>query len=179
MNWSEYQEHVAAFFRSLGLDAQTDVHVEGARSGHDIDVVVKFSQYGVDVLWIVECKYWKTAIPKEKVVALQHIAQDVGADRAFLISEHGFQAGAIRAAQFSNMTLSSVEDLEENSRDLASSVQLAALAKRFSEIDHQVSLWFTDSEDCPGPRACYRSMILSLGVFAEAVADSWFLSDLD
>lgn len=61
--------------------------------------------------WIIECKAWKNNIPKEKVTALSAIVQDVGADRGFLLSEVGFQSGAIRAARSSNITLTSLEDL--------------------------------------------------------------------
>lgn len=32
-------------------------------------------------------------------MTLVHIAQDVGADRAFLLSENGFQAGALTAVR--------------------------------------------------------------------------------
>jgi hypothetical protein len=61
--------------------------------------------------WVIECKAWKNNIPKEKVMALSAIVQDVGADRGFLLSEVGFQSGAIRAARTSNITLTSLEDL--------------------------------------------------------------------
>jgi hypothetical protein len=36
--WREYQEDVAAFFRSLGLEAETDVTLQGVRTSHDLDV---------------------------------------------------------------------------------------------------------------------------------------------
>lgn len=152
MTWSEYQEQVAAFFRSVGLSARTNQPILGARGEHAIDVVVTFRQFGIDVLWIVECKLWKSAVTKEKVVALQQIAQDVGADRAFLLSESGFQAGAIRAVQFSNTSLTSIRDLRENSQEVAASAEWSALSLRLSELDSRLSLWFVDSAERPGPR---------------------------
>src|SRR6185503_17263906 len=94
--WQTYQNETAQFFRTLGFDATVDTSVHGARGKHKIDVLVEFHHAGVRTRWIVECKYWKTSIPKEKVLALQSIAQDIGADRAFLLSEKGFQSGAIR-----------------------------------------------------------------------------------
>lgn len=151
-DWSDYQNRVAEFFRNLGLDAQVDAHVHGARADHDIDVAVCFRQFGINVLWIVECKLWKTAVPKEKVVALQQIAQDVGADRAFLVAETGFQAGAIRAARFSSITLTSLPDLGENAKEIAVASQLSGVSRAFAEADHRVNLWFSDSADVPGPR---------------------------
>ena len=44
-------------------------------------------------------------------MALTSIVQDIGADRGFLLSEVGFQSGAILAARSSNITLTSLEDL--------------------------------------------------------------------
>jgi hypothetical protein len=45
--WQEYQEEVAAFFRSIGLDATTNHTVQGVRTAHDIDV---FAGRKADVL---------------------------------------------------------------------------------------------------------------------------------
>jgi restriction system protein len=41
------------------------------------------------------------------------VAQDVGVDKAFLLSESGFQAGAISAARSTNILLSDLQMLEE------------------------------------------------------------------
>ena len=93
--WSDYQEQVADFFRSLGLSATTNETIQGIRTTHDVDVVVRSRHAGFDVLWLVECKAWKTAIPKEKVLALRTIVDDVGADRGFIMAESGYQSGAL------------------------------------------------------------------------------------
>jgi hypothetical protein len=69
--WRENQEQVAAFFRTLGLSAQSNVTVQGVRTHHDVDVTVRSRHAGFDVLWLVECKSWKRAVPKEKVLALR------------------------------------------------------------------------------------------------------------
>jgi hypothetical protein len=150
--WSDYENRVAEFFRGLGLDAQVDAPLHGARAEHKIDVAVRFRQFGINILWIVECKLWKTAVPKEKVVALQQIAQDVGADRAFMLAEMGFQAGAIRAARFSNITLTSLPDLSDNAKEVTTTAQLSAVSRAFADTDRRANLWFSDSADVPGPR---------------------------
>ncbi len=111
-DWREYQEDVAEYFRSLGLDANTNVDLAGVRTHHVVDVVVRSAHLGFDVLWIVECKLWSTAVSKLHVLALRQIASDVGADRAFVLSESGFQSGAFEAASLTNVTLSTLADLK-------------------------------------------------------------------
>lgn len=55
---------------------------------------------------------------------------DIGSDRGFLMSELGFQAGAIRSAQFSNLTLTSLQDLQEQTSEQFAQDELWSLYKR-------------------------------------------------
>jgi Restriction endonuclease len=112
-NWHDYQDRIAAFFRSLGLQADTDVNVQGVRATHKIDVCVRFERFGIPTTWVAECKLWRTRVPKEKVLVLHSIVQDIGADKAFLLSESGFQAGAISSARSTNIILTDLHTLEQ------------------------------------------------------------------
>jgi hypothetical protein len=109
--WKKYEQDAAAFFTSLGLKAEIETTIQGARTKHAIDVLVTGTYQTLPLKWIVECKCWKTNVPKEKVLALQATTQDVGADKGILLSETGFQSGAIRACKNTNITLTSLEDL--------------------------------------------------------------------
>ena len=101
----------------MGCDATVEETLEGVRGKHEIDVVVRTTIAGLSILWIIECKYWKTAVPKAQVLTLVQIAQDVGADRAFLLSEKGFQAGAVAVVRRANVSLTSVDELEVTAAD--------------------------------------------------------------
>ena len=114
MDWREYQHAAAEFFAGLGMSADVEAEVNGSRVNHKVDVAVSFSAYGVEHQWLVECKFWKSRVPKEKVMALKAIVDDVGADRGFLLSENGFQSGATTAARFSSITLTNLADLRAN-----------------------------------------------------------------
>jgi hypothetical protein len=113
VDWRQYQQAAADFFTELGMQAAVGAKVKGARSTHEIDVEVRFGMAGVDHLWVVECKYWKQPIPKEKVLVLKGVLEDVGADRGFLLSESAFQPGAVSAARLSSVTLSDLAGLRE------------------------------------------------------------------
>ncbi len=94
-DWAHYQEETAEFFRSIGLEANTNVTIRGVRTSHDVDVVVRSNHVGFDLLWLVECKYWKTPVSKLHVLALREIVSDIGADRGILMAERGFQSGVL------------------------------------------------------------------------------------
>jgi hypothetical protein len=128
--WKEYQEEAAAFFRTLGLDAETDVTVQGVRTKHDIDVLVKSHHVGFDVAWLVECKHWKTKVSKLHVLALREIVADVGADRGILLCEVGFQSGAIEAATLTNGHVASLADVRKTASTEILSMRLRELYDR-------------------------------------------------
>ena len=150
-DWNDYQEEVADFFRTLGLAATTNATVEGVRGCHKVDVWVVSNRYGFEVNWLVECKFWQLAIPKEKVLALYQIAQDVGADRAFLLSESGFQSGAIKAAQNANVTLTSLLDLQSAAQEELFNVALSELAHKTASLDGKVQGFMFGEDGKPFP----------------------------
>ncbi|WP_025898208.1 restriction endonuclease [Sneathiella glossodoripedis] len=115
--WKQYQEDTAGFFQSLGLEAATDVTMKGARTKHDVDVLVRSEHLGFEVTWIVECKLWSAPISKLHVLGLRTIVSDLGADRGILLSESGFQSGALEAANLTNIQLSSLKGLESSAKN--------------------------------------------------------------
>jgi len=116
MRWRDYQENVAEFFRHLGCEAKVDARVQGARARHNIDVWVTFSSLGFEHKWVIECKLYNRSIPKEKVLALKGVVDDVGADRGILIAESGCQPGAHAAAQSTNIDLLTLDELRERAK---------------------------------------------------------------
>jgi len=129
-DWKEYQEEAATFFRDLGLDTQTDVKIQGVRTTHDVDVLVKSHHAGFDVTWIVECKLWNSRVSKLHVLALREIVADVGADRGILLAEGGFQSGAVEAATLTNVHITSLADARKTSKAEVFSMRLRELYDR-------------------------------------------------
>lgn len=110
-HWSQYQEDVAHFFRSLGMPAETNVTIKSPIGRHDIDVVVRPRLAGIELLWLVECKHWSSPVEKLHVLGFRQIVTDTGADRGFMMAEKGFQSGAHDVATASNVTLTSIAEL--------------------------------------------------------------------
>lgn len=117
-NWYNFQEEICAYFKSIGTDAKTNQTIQGVRTRHDIDVFVKTKFLGEDMVWIIEAKDWQTNIPKEKVLALRTIVDDIGADRGFIISQKGFQSGAYEASQNTNIKLKTFQELKQTTNEM-------------------------------------------------------------
>lgn len=129
-NWNDYQEEAAALFRSMGLDAETNVTMQGVRTNHDVDVVVKSQHAGFEVTWLVECKHWKTPVSKLHVLALREIVSELGADRGILLCEAGFQSGAVEAANLTNVQVTSLEHVRATAGSDISAMRLRELYDR-------------------------------------------------
>lgn len=129
-SWREYQEETAAFFRGIGFDAETDQELTGVRTAHKIDVVARGRHVGFDVLWVIECKQWKSRINKLHVLALRTVVTEVGADRGILMAERGFQRGAQEAARLTNVTVTSLAKLEASASYDIGMAQLHDLQNR-------------------------------------------------
>lgn len=129
-DWNDYQEEAAALFRSMGLDASTNVKIQGVRTTHDVDVVVKSHHAGFDITWLVECKHWKSAVSKLHVLALREIVSDTGSDRGILLCEAGFQSGAIEAAKLTNVLVTSLENVRLTAGGDIASMRLRELFDR-------------------------------------------------
>jgi hypothetical protein len=136
--WREYQEEAAQFYRSLGMVTRVDAPLDGARGHHKVDVLVEFERIGINHRWVVECKLWKRRIPKERVLILQGVVSDVGADRGFLLSEVGFQSGAVTAARFANVTLTNLADLRENAGLDAQNARLKQIVIAVAELQGEL-----------------------------------------
>ncbi len=117
-DWYNFQEEICAHFISIGAEAKTNQTVQGVRTKHDIDILVTTKFLGEDLIWIIEAKQWKSNVPKEKVLALRAIIDDVGADRGFIISEIGFQSGAYEAANNTNIKLKTFNELKKTTSEL-------------------------------------------------------------
>jgi hypothetical protein len=129
--WYLFQEQICEHFISIGAEAKTNVTIKGVRTTHDIDVLVKTKFLGEDLIWVIEAKKWKHKVNKLQVLGLRTIVNEIGADRGFIISEAGFQKGAIEAANNTNIRLKTFTELKNDTRELVGNEILKTLRKRY------------------------------------------------
>lgn len=134
-DWYQFQEEICDYFESIGASAETNVTVKGVRTSHDIDVLVKTKFLGEDLTWIIEAKKWKKRVNKLQVLGLRTIADDIGADRAFIISEAGFQSGAFEASENTNVKLKTFNELKDDTRELVEGEIIKTYIKRLELLE--------------------------------------------
>ncbi len=138
--WEQYQHQAAELLRELGFTAEVDARLTEANGAvHAIDVAARRAVAGVDVLWIVECKYRGRRVSMGMVRELRSLVIDLGADRGLLMSETGFQSGAIRTARQKNITLTSLADLRADAADEILAARVMAAEKRLMDLALRVN----------------------------------------
>ncbi|MEX2653166.1 MAG: restriction endonuclease [Acidimicrobiia bacterium] len=134
MAWRDYEEEVARFFSDRGWTVEPGAVVQGVRTKHKLDVWALTDRLGVVTRWVIECKDWNTKVPKEKVLALRTIVEDIGADRGVILNEKGFQSGAYEAATSANVTVSTLAELEQATVTAFNNVRLEAAHRTLADL---------------------------------------------
>lgn len=97
-DWKELQVFVYKLFSQLGYVSELEKKIQSVRNTIEIDVYAERRVYGYDSeKIIIECKNWSNNIPQEVVHSVRTVAEDVGANKAYIIAKKGFQKGAINA----------------------------------------------------------------------------------
>ena len=103
--WKELQDKVSEILNEAGISAETPKIIHSVRNDYEIDVYAKEDlDYRKNEI-LVECKNWNTKIPQTIVHAFRTTMNDIGANTGYIISRKGFQTGAVKAAEFTNIKL--------------------------------------------------------------------------
>ncbi len=113
-SWGGFEQLVA------DLHSHTDVTVERnvelpAKEGrtYKIDVVIRSKQGLHRMLTIIECKWWKDRVGRDRITHLKHVREQVGANKAVCFTTRGFQAGAKTAARMHDIDLFLVKEMSD------------------------------------------------------------------
>jgi predicted helicase len=106
-----FERLVAAMHKEA--DAGAEVRWNETINGRQFDVTIRFRKGLYENLTVIECKYYQTPVPVEKVEAFVTKSSDVKAHHAVMASTSGFQAGARQVAANHNMALIHVTESAE------------------------------------------------------------------
>jgi len=111
-NWKELQNNVCDILNECGYLAESPKKIPTARTEVlEVDVYAEDNSIPKQII-VCECKHWNKKLPQSVVHTFRAQINDIGADQGLLISQKGFQAGAISAAKYSNCTLLTWNEFE-------------------------------------------------------------------
>ena len=87
--------------------------IEVDDGSYQIDGYIEFSLMGITYKTIVECKHYKSSIPREKVQVLYDKIRACGANKGVMISTSNYQSGAIKYASKHGIALIQLTDAGE------------------------------------------------------------------
>lgn len=94
------------------LEIEHNVIIEKIDGSYQIDGIIRFDVMGVKYTTLVECKYYKSTISREKVQILYDKIRATGAQKGILISTSGFQSGAIKYASEHGIALIQITEAD-------------------------------------------------------------------
>jgi hypothetical protein len=66
---------------------------------HEVDLNYEFEIDGINYINIIECKYWNSKVTREQVKSFKSVREDLRAHKAIIVTNYGFQSGAIEFAK--------------------------------------------------------------------------------
>lgn len=114
--WKRFEELVGNLQEQLSPQAEVtiDDHIKGRRSGvqRQIDISVRKSVGQFDILTIIECKDHSDPIDVKAVEDFLGLAEDVGTNKAAVVSASGFTEAAITRARDAGVDVFTLVDAE-------------------------------------------------------------------
>jgi restriction system protein len=110
--WQALEARVAQVLDECGYDVEVQKKVPLARGDVNFDVWADDHSSPPNVI-AVECKHWATAATKNVVHGFRTVVGDSGANTGLIVSTAGFQQGAVEAATYSNVRLTSWVEFQE------------------------------------------------------------------
>ena len=106
----EFESHVKAWIEAA---SESPVEFEVTRrellagdgGEYEIDVLARFSMFGLHYTTLIECKKHKNPIKRDLVMVLESKLRDTKSQKAMLVSTAKFQSGAIKFAEKHNIAL--------------------------------------------------------------------------
>lgn len=142
-DWKDLQNKVCKLLNEAGYPSESPKEINTVRGTVEVDVFATSDDELVKQ-FICECKYWNTAIPKEKVHAFRTVVNDSGSMFGIFISKKGYQAGAYEAAYCSNVLLKDWDGFIK----LIEKQWLKKQLHRIKKMAHPLSV-YTDFLDVP------------------------------
>ncbi|MGE8512806.1 MAG: restriction endonuclease [Chryseobacterium culicis] len=135
LDWKKYESITKYIYQTLGQEY--NIHIEGhgndckvkGDSGvsHQIDVLTSESDGINTYRTAIECKYWNKKINKDIVMKLWAIVHDAQLSQGIIVSKSGFTPDAQKFADFYNIKLVELREIEDQDTHIEKEVELGVL----------------------------------------------------
>ena len=112
-NWKDLQNSVCRLFNEIGLHAETEKLIQTPRGNVEVDVFAIDMNSVDQIKYLVECKNWSNSIPQSVVHSFTTVMHETGANIGFIVSKNGFQEGAKRYMDNTNISGLTYLELQE------------------------------------------------------------------
>jgi len=111
-NWNELQNEVGRLLAECGFAVEIEKKIETVRGAVELDVFAQEDVKGRKYSIVCECKHWKARIPQNVIHGFRTVVSDMGANVGYIVSIVGFQEGAFKASEMTNIELVTWEQLQ-------------------------------------------------------------------
>jgi hypothetical protein len=111
-NWQQLQAEVGRLLEECGFAVEIEKTVQTVRGEVELDVYAREEVKGRKYSIVCECKHWKARIPQNVVHGFRTVVADMGANVGYIVSLAGFQDGAFRASELTNVELVTWHELQ-------------------------------------------------------------------
>ena len=112
-SWRDLEEKVHQAFAEMGYESQRGKKITTVRGSVEVDVYAVKPTSPIPTKVIVECKYWDKLVPQSVVHGFRTVCADAGAHFGLIISRRGFQPGAERSRDSTNVHLMDFSEFQE------------------------------------------------------------------
>lgn len=110
--WQQLQGEVGRLLEECGFVVEIEKKVKTVRGEVELDVYAQEEVKGRKYSIVCECKHWKAKIPQNVVHGFRTVVADMGANVGYIVSLAGFQDGAFKASELTNVKLVTWEELQ-------------------------------------------------------------------
>ena len=103
--WQELEELVCQAFREMRYESHRNHQIKTVRGNVKIDVYAINNSTPIPTIILCECKYWNKPVEQGVIHSFRSICSDFGAHFGIIISKRGFQTGANKTREATNIHL--------------------------------------------------------------------------
>ena len=114
VDWRDLQNKVCLLLSQSGFEAEIEKVISTPRGEVEIDVFAVDPRSIDKITYVVECKNWCIPVNQSVIHAFTTVMSEIGSNIGYIVSKAGFQNGAIRYTNHTNIKLFSFIELQNH-----------------------------------------------------------------